>query len=86
MMRQIGPGMLTQQTIACGSCNRKGTVIKQENICNKCNGKCVKPNIIKKTLNIKKDFDYQTIMLLSKSGDFDEVVVLEVTVVEDVSK
>ena len=72
MMRQIGPGMLTQQTIPCGSCNRKGTVIKPENICNKCNGKCVKPNIIKKTLNIKKNFDYQTIMLLSKSGDFDE--------------
>lgn len=41
MLRQIGPGLVTQETVPCGSCQGSGEVIPEKNRCKKCKGKKV---------------------------------------------
>jgi DnaJ-class molecular chaperone len=69
MVRQIGPGMITQQTVACSNCNQKGWF--PDNSCTGCKGKCFKSSKLNKTLKIKKNFDYQTKMCLRDAGNYD---------------
>lgn len=69
MVRQVRPGMISQQTVPCSTCNQKGWV--SEGTCSSCNGKCTKPNKINKKINIKKNFDYQTKMCIREAGNFD---------------
>lgn len=70
VVRQMGPGMISQQQIACDVCNQKGTCVNQKDICNKCGGKCIESTKLSKTLNITKNFDHETIMALKNSGNF----------------
>ena len=70
-IRQMGPGMISQQQSPCGACNQKGTVIKPQDVCQVCSGKCLISNKLNKTLNISKNFDYESVMLLKNSGNYD---------------
>jgi DnaJ family protein A protein 2 len=69
-IRQMGPGMIAQQQSPCDVCHQKGTVIKPSDICQICNGKCVISTKLNKTLNINKNFDHETVMLLKNSGNY----------------
>jgi DnaJ family protein A protein 2 len=71
MMRQMGPGMISQQVIPCGTCGQKGTIINPSDKCKECDGRCVKQTKISRTLNITKNFDYETIMRLKNMGNYD---------------
>ena len=71
MMRQIGPSMISQQTVPCNNCNQKGTVVNPNDICQTCNGKCTINSKLNKTINIKKNFDYQTKMQMKNAGNYD---------------
>lgn len=68
-VRQIGPGMLSQQSSPCSVCEQKGWV--SEGSCTTCNGKCTKTSKLNKTINIKKNFDYQTKMCVRDAGNYD---------------
>ena len=41
MLRQVGPGLVTQETVACGNCQASGQVIPEKQRCKKCKGKKV---------------------------------------------
>ena len=69
-IRQIGPGMITQQQTVCDVCNQKGTTINPKDICTTCQGNCTISTKLNKTLNIPKDFDYESLMLLKNSGNY----------------
>ncbi len=69
VMRQLGPGMISQQQTACGTCQQKCWV--SEGNCAGCQGKCTKPNKLTKKISIKKNFDYQTKMCLRDAGNYD---------------
>lgn len=71
MIRQIAPGMISQQAVGCEDCGQKGVVSNPKDICNLCNGKCVVPTKIQKTLNITKNFDHESVMLLRNHGNYD---------------
>ena len=71
IVRQIGPGMIQQQTIACSGCNQKGWTFDTKNACKTCNSRGSITTKLSKTLNIKKNFDYQTKMCLRNSGNYD---------------
>ncbi len=68
-IRQFGPGMISQQSSPCNACDQKGWVTEGD--CSGCKGKCTKSSKLNKTINIKKNFDYQTKMCLRESGNFD---------------
>jgi molecular chaperone DnaJ len=68
---QIGPGMIQQQRIPCNGCNQKGWISDKANECMKCKASGLIENKLSKTLNIKKNFDYQTKMCLRNSGNYD---------------
>ena len=70
-MRQIGPGMISQQTSPCNVCNQKGTTINPKDVCQICSGKCTISTKLNKTLIISKNFDYESVMLLKNSGNYD---------------
>lgn len=38
MLRQVGPGMLTQETVECSACAGEGTVFNPKDKCKKCKG------------------------------------------------
>lgn len=71
IVRQVGPGMISQQQTICGECGGKGTYIEPKNKCGICNGKGTIETKINKTLEIKKNFDHETVMLLKNSGNYD---------------
>lgn len=71
MMRQIGPGMIQQSQSVCNDCGGKGKYVEQSNKCTRCNGIGTIETKLNKTLNITKNFDHQTVMLLKKSGHYD---------------
>jgi len=70
-MRQIGPGMISQQSSPCNVCNQKGTTINPKDICSICTGKCTISTKFNKVLNIPKNFDYESVMLIKNSGNYD---------------
>lgn len=70
-IRQIGPGMISQQQEACRVCNQKGTTINPKDICQICSGKCTISSKLNKTINITKNFDYESVMLIKNAGNFD---------------
>jgi len=39
MIRQMGPGMITQQMVPCQECRQTGEIIDKEKQCKKCRGK-----------------------------------------------
>ncbi|CAE7034038.1 hypothetical protein PTNB85_03745 [Pyrenophora teres f. teres] len=41
VLRQVGPGLVTQETVACGNCEGSGQVIPEKQRCKKCKGKKV---------------------------------------------
>ena len=69
-IRQMGPGMIAQQQSPCDVCNQKGTTINPKDVCQTCNGKCLISTKLNKTLNIHKNFDYESVMLLKNSGNY----------------
>lgn len=71
MMRQIGPGMISQQAVPCDVCMQKGTTISAENMCSSCKGSAVKKSTFNKTININENFDYETVMLVKEAGNYD---------------
>jgi DnaJ-class molecular chaperone len=71
IMRQIGPGMVSQQQVPCNACNQKGTTIDPSKKCKKCNGSCLINSVIKRQINIKKGFDHLTKMCIRNSGNYD---------------
>lgn len=38
VLRQVGPGMLTQETVECSACNGQGSVFNPKDKCKKCKG------------------------------------------------
>ncbi|KAF7441515.1 Chaperone protein dnaJ [Pyrenophora tritici-repentis] len=38
VLRQVGPGLVTQETVACGNCQGSGQVIPEKQRCKKCKG------------------------------------------------
>lgn len=38
MLRQVGPGLVTQETVPCGNCHGSGQVIPDKQRCKKCKG------------------------------------------------
>lgn len=40
-LRQVGPGLVTQETVPCGTCSGTGEIIQEKNRCKKCKGKKV---------------------------------------------
>lgn len=38
-LKQIGPGLVTQETLLCDKCKGDGTVFKEKDKCKKCKGK-----------------------------------------------
>ena len=71
IVRQVGPGMITQQQTTCDICHGKGTIIEHKNKCETCEGHGTFETKLNKTINITKNFDYQTVMLLKNSGNYD---------------
>jgi len=41
VLRQVGPGLVTQETVPCGNCAGSGQVIPEKSRCKKCKGKKV---------------------------------------------
>ncbi|KAL5114003.1 DnaJ-like protein xdj1 [Pleosporales sp. CAS-2024a] len=41
VIRQVGPGLVTQETVPCGNCQASGQVIPEKQRCKKCKGKKV---------------------------------------------
>ncbi|KAI8942975.1 hypothetical protein NX059_001014 [Plenodomus lindquistii] len=41
ILRQVGPGLVTQETVPCGNCEGDGQVIPEKQRCKKCKGKKV---------------------------------------------
>ena len=41
MLRQVGPGLVTQETVVCTTCNGSGKLFKEKERCKKCKGKKV---------------------------------------------
>lgn len=70
MIRQIGPGMISQQQTMCGDCGGKGTFVEPSNKCGTCNSAGTVETKLNKTLEITKNFDHETIMLLKNSGNY----------------
>lgn len=68
-IRQMGP-MIAQQQAPCDVCKQKGSIINPNDLCQICNGKCVVSTKLNKTLNINKNFDYESVMLLKNSGNY----------------
>lgn len=71
MMRQVGPGMVSQQVVPCSTCNQKGTIVMPSDRCIKCDGRGVNQSKLNRTLNITKNFDYEMIMRLKNMGNYD---------------
>lgn len=71
VVRQVGPGMIQQQNMPCGSCNQSGYKVDKSKQCLKCTGSGAIKNDVKKKITITKNFDYKTKMSLKNSGNFD---------------
>ncbi|KAF9739178.1 DnaJ protein-like protein [Paraphaeosphaeria minitans] len=41
VLRQVGPGLVTQETVPCGTCSGTGEIIPEKNRCKRCKGKKV---------------------------------------------
>ncbi|KAF2030410.1 hypothetical protein EK21DRAFT_33117, partial [Setomelanomma holmii] len=41
VLRQVGPGLVTQETVPCGNCQGSGQIIPEKQRCKKCKGKKV---------------------------------------------
>ena len=72
LLRQIGPGMMTQQMLPCDECNRSGYVSKLDNKCHTCNGKGTNRDKLVKNISINKNFDYMTNMCIRNAGNYDQ--------------
>ena len=71
IMRQIGPGMVAQQQVACNACNQTGKTSNPSKFCKPCNGNGLINSVLKKTITIKKDFDYETKLCIKNAGNYD---------------
>lgn len=71
VIRQVGPGMISQQQMMCENCEGKGKYVESKNKCGICVGKGIIEKKLNKTLEITKNFDYETVMLLKNSGNYD---------------
>lgn len=71
IIQQIGPGMISQHQSVCGDCGGKGKYVEPVNRCQTCNGVGTVETKLNKTLEITKNFDYETVMLLKNSGNYD---------------
>jgi DnaJ family protein A protein 2 len=72
MIRQIGPGMISQQQTSCDNCGGRGKYVEPKDMCDICKGCGTHETKLNKTLEIHKNFDYETIMLLKNSGNYDQ--------------
>ncbi len=68
IIKQMGPGMIMQSTVVCDNCNGKCTII--EDICKVCDGNGTTEKKLNTTLEITKNFDYTSIMLLKNHGNY----------------
>jgi DnaJ-class molecular chaperone len=71
VIRQLGPGMISQSMMPCDVCNQRGFIIDKNNLCSVCRGKCVINNSINKTIKTEGNFDYKTKMCIKNAGNFD---------------
>ena len=71
IIRQVGIGMITQQQTMCSDCGGKGTFVEPSNRCGTCNSRGTVETKLNKTLEITKNFDHETVMLLKNSGNYD---------------
>ena len=74
IIKQIGPGMISQQQMMCDECLGKGTFVEKNDQCDNCKGKGICEKKLNKTLDIYKNFDYETVMLLKNSGNYDQTL------------
>jgi DnaJ family protein A protein 2 len=72
MMRQIGPGMISQQQVPCQNCRQTGFIVNETKKCKDCNGIGCKAAILTKLITIKKNFDYMTKMCIRNGGNYDQ--------------
>jgi len=72
VIRQIGPGMISQQQTSCDMCGGRGKYIEPKDKCDGCKGGGTCETKLNKTLEIHKNFDYETVMLLKNSGNYDQ--------------
>ena len=72
ILRQIGPGMMTQQMMACDQCNRSGYISNDSKRCLVCNGRGTNKDKLVKNIVITKNFDYMTNMCIRNAGNYDQ--------------
>lgn len=72
VVRQIGPGMLSQQQSSCDMCEGRGKYVETKDKCYNCKGIGTCETKLNKTIEIHKNFDYETVMLLKNSGNYDQ--------------
>lgn len=70
-IRQVGPGMISQQQSVCNDCNGRGKFVEPKERCSACNGNGTIESKLNKTIEITKNFDYENILLLKNSGNYD---------------
>lgn len=70
MIRQTGP-IIQQQTVPCGHCRQTGIYLEPSQKCISCLGEGSVPKRIKKTIHIRKNFDYQSKLLIKNFGKYD---------------
>ena len=69
MVRQMGPGMITQQMVPCSACNQSGEVIDKAKQCKKCKGKKIQKEQHKLKVTIDKGMPHGEKQVLSGEAD-----------------
>ena len=72
VIKKIGPGMISQQQTSCDMCEGRGKYVESKDKCDECNGGGTCEIKLNRTLDICKNFDYETVMLLKNSGNYDQ--------------
>ena len=63
--------MIQQQQLPCSACNQTGYQVDKSKTCIGCKGKGSNSKIVKKTITLTKNYDYQTKMCLRNFGNWD---------------
>jgi DnaJ family protein A protein 2 len=68
-MQMLGPGMYTQRTGPCDSCEGRGETIKESSKCKKCNGKKVKKDVKVFDITVDKGTPHGDRQVIHGEGD-----------------
>lgn len=69
VIRQLGPGMISQSTTTCPNCRGSGESSSKENQCKECNGQKTKSSEHKITFNLKKGFVPSEPIIIKNQGN-----------------